>query len=889
MFVPGTWEGGVANWLVERLTKLGGALAAVISWLAVAALVVAGAFGLVWLAGKGLGLVEAPLDRVREMAAGEAGDGGPETLGGIYVESPEVYTRQRLVNDRFAQDAWLRGQLESLDAESARFIDRVVTETFRTGVAASAQAEPTVPAQTGAATGAESAEANVGEGAVEGADATPPAAGPPERLAEPFQVAFELKAAVRDKIRQLVLENSLDDRHDLSGNTVYGLKFDTAVVPGSNTRLRPTVVVKMDIDPFPCEGERDACDAQIVKSIVAGAAGATGEAYGAEFELLSQHFQSWRRNMEFRLNDFLASANSEALVEQRIEEMRGGIEAAMAAYVAENGSAATEFKRCVESGFAVSIDDIPKQIDTAVHHVFGLPEFSVDIRAQLVAKQSLRSIICEIAGYGGDRSGASGRYANVSLKLPSPWDEFFDLSVTTAPWGFGLVPKQRTLLLTRAPIRGETGEEVWPSNFGGRTRCVAAASGATALECRTADMVEGGDFIYVYDRNYDAASQTYGKLLEIGGVEAAALLATAEFEPHCLRRNEGQVEPVPAWFMQGACDGGFDASTVAFDIGLYEFIRRVRDIDVYSYAAFPRGDVSGVVSDVGGSVDLSLGGAAPGAGFASGVSAQNRARAVEARPTILNFAAGEDSGAFFDFGWTIVEEGRVDPMLASQMVLVSVPAYLDKLKLEIWRGWLDSDAGPEREGKTWADYPTLEDRIGLMLRAPEHTTMTVHLPPDYQALDSLVAPAASRLGPLINKEAMSGCVRAADGSRSERLACLRLVSGEAPSIVIPGARLWRSTIVTLGGSQATQITVMPDMRGIIARFAPIETRKAEAGGTSRPTRLDLVVWTSEGTDIMRNYAEVSPTSDWREVSGTAPPSAETSQPVIEPEEAPQTQ
>ncbi len=883
MLGPGTREGGVANWLVERLAKLGAALASVISWLAVAAVVVAGAFGLVWLAGKGLRLVEAPLERVREMAAGEAGDGGPQTLGGIYVESPEVYTRQRLVNDRFAQDAWLRGQLEALDAESARFIDRIVTETFRAGVSASAQAAPAAPAQSGEGSDGQSAEADAGGETVAGA--SPPTAGAPERLAEPFQVAFELKASVRDKIRQLVLENSLDDRHDLSGNTVYGLKFDTAVVPGSNTRLRPTVVVKMDIDPFPCAGERDACDAEIVRSIVAGAAGAVGEAYGAEFELLDRHFQSWRRNMEFRLNDFLASADSETLVEQRIEAMRGGMEEAIAAYVAENGRAGTDFEHCENSGFPVSIDDIPKQIDTAVHHVFGLPEFSVNVRAQLIEKESLRSIICQIAGYGGTRPSAPGRFKDVSVKLPSPWDEFFDLSVTTSPWGFGLLPKRRTLLLTRAPIRGENGEEIWPTNFGARSKC--RVDGDLPPSCRIEDTVGGGDIVYVYDRNFDP---NYEPPVDISGAEAAALMAAAVFEPHCVTRDGASTRADPVSLRQGGdCEAGdfFEADTLNFQIGLYEFIRRVRDIDVYSYAAFPRGDVSGVVSDVGGAVDLSVGAAAIGAGIASGVSAQNRARAVEARPTILNFAAGEDSGAFFDFGWTIVEEGRVDPMLASQMVLVSVPAYLDKLRLEIWRGWLDSDAGPEREGKTWADYPSLEDRIGLMLRAPEHSTMTVHLPPDYQALDSLVAPAASRLGPLINKEAMSGCARAVDGSRNDAAPCLRLVSGEAPSIVIPGARLWRSTIVTLGGAQANQITVMPDMRGIIARFAPIQARRAEEGGTVRPQRLDLVVWTSEGTDIMRNYAEVVPTSDWRAAAGAAPDGA--AQPVIDPEDAPQTQ
>ena len=33
-----------------------------------------------------------------------------KTTGEIYVDSPEVYTRERLVNDRLEQEAWLRSQ-----------------------------------------------------------------------------------------------------------------------------------------------------------------------------------------------------------------------------------------------------------------------------------------------------------------------------------------------------------------------------------------------------------------------------------------------------------------------------------------------------------------------------------------------------------------------------------------------------------------------------------------------------------------------------------------------------------------------------------------------------------------------------------------------------------
>jgi len=38
-------------------------------------------------------------------------DSFPETEGEIIVDEPKVYTRERLVNDRFREEAWLNEQL----------------------------------------------------------------------------------------------------------------------------------------------------------------------------------------------------------------------------------------------------------------------------------------------------------------------------------------------------------------------------------------------------------------------------------------------------------------------------------------------------------------------------------------------------------------------------------------------------------------------------------------------------------------------------------------------------------------------------------------------------------------------------------------------------------
>ena len=55
---------------------------------------------------------------------------------------------------------------------------------------------------------------------------------PGSDFAFPFDQDFLIRSGIRDAIRQLILENLLDDRHDLTGNSVYGLKFDISVIPG---------------------------------------------------------------------------------------------------------------------------------------------------------------------------------------------------------------------------------------------------------------------------------------------------------------------------------------------------------------------------------------------------------------------------------------------------------------------------------------------------------------------------------------------------------------------------------------------------------------------------------------------------------------------------------
>jgi hypothetical protein len=142
------------------------------------------------------------------------------------VESPEIYTRERLVNDRYDQDFWLHDQLHKLD-ETTRLIRVELTDHASIGVIGGNK--PTITSTRVAPE--------------ENSQKTP--------HTMTFEQDFRIRSAVRDSIRQLVLENMLDDRHDLTGNSVYGLKFDTTIIPGDNTQVRAFVRVTLEvIDPF---------------------------------------------------------------------------------------------------------------------------------------------------------------------------------------------------------------------------------------------------------------------------------------------------------------------------------------------------------------------------------------------------------------------------------------------------------------------------------------------------------------------------------------------------------------------------------------------------------------------------------------------------------------
>lgn len=232
------------------------------------------------------------------------------TAGYIYVDSPEVYTRERLVNDRLEQEEWLRTQLAKTDEIEFRMQGLVDIRSFlgfsaAFGIKADALDAALKKAQieqnmTGIKQQEEIDELNHRIKVLEllkkikelNSESTnniqdseknqqamsnlenPNSQTKPEGgdtignsekssednessvdnlydelknlLTEPKSIyeteakpspidLFRDRLAYREELRAELIENSLDDRHDLEGNTLYRLKFDATVFPDFDT------------------------------------------------------------------------------------------------------------------------------------------------------------------------------------------------------------------------------------------------------------------------------------------------------------------------------------------------------------------------------------------------------------------------------------------------------------------------------------------------------------------------------------------------------------------------------------------------------------------------------------------------------------------------------
>ncbi|WP_317709675.1 hypothetical protein [Tropicimonas sp. TH_r6] len=842
--------------------------------------------------------------------------GGPDRPGQsglIYVESPEVYTRQRLVNDRYLQDAWLRDRLKEVNDTEAGWIE--AAELDRRQLAFRLAAGDTSPdiSEPGSDDREPIPPANLSEKAL-------------DLLAEvPFSTRFELQSQARDEIRQLILENALDDRHDLSGNTVFGLKFDTAILPGSDARLNPTVVVKME--PTPLDALLSYTDPNGATSLRApeefvsfftrlGRSAADEEDIPEEdkrIEAILTHvdgyFRNWRRN-----------------VEQRVEEKwRPREQTCTPQILSRPLCGAGGLDDSARQGIARLLEQT-EYVDAALSYVTRLPLEDAFLARELRG-QILENASVECQKISKDEpSSALGRYLKENKKSNTTVTvgDFLKVEAENRSTRYGQLPEpwgRFFQTVTRFQLReyrdscevivdfGLEEPNVQLFFYQGEKAPRADARQLSCSECQSTSQ-----WIVLPPRNSKVHS------IQVNAVTPETLLniekETLPIDSHDICRQGGsgipfelpvdpdaraialkeyfELDTSETTWEAFARDQGFSCvpgRQVQLRFGAFEFFRKMSEVESYTYAAFPRGDVSGVVTEAETGVSAAAGGSGGGLVGKIGGSVEQSRREIAAEPAVVNFAAGQSrlrspnpwddpvgqiSPELFDFGWTVVKPGLKDPMMVSQLVLVSVPAYLDEIKLTVWKGFMDlnrvpSDRAASRDERPPFNQLSLEQRISELMDGVERRSITLKVPSDYNALDNIAIDRTEIVGPQIDTAQLGAASENGTSldvfSRLWDNNCLRpirTIENEQErfslSLVIPGERLWRSTVVTLMGQKADRIEVMPDMRGIVASFSFAEVPQR------RTAEWDLWVWTSEGK--AREKITICPPVDVGEAAAT---------------------
>lgn len=757
------------------------------------------------------------------------------TSGKIYVDSPEVYTRERLVNDRYDQDYWLRQQLKMLD-------DREHLQLTH------GQERTSIQAGVGAGDAANQADGG----------ARPD---PPGRLS--FEQEFRIVAGLRDTIRPQVLENMLDDRHDLTGNSVYGLKFDTTIIPGASTRRRAFVHVQVQVnDLFKLPGIDSSALPPHIAGYIAAEPGARPETADKDavqehvrrYREQQTHYQNWIKDIEKRLNR----------TEDSVLESMGP---------------------CPDAHGQSFYDELTRR---TLEVVLGVPQ---EVFSRLNPPKS------------EDPYDSPTPEQPSPIGLRKPWTRFFGINRT--PFAYpGRSPGPPCRYRVWFDL-DELSEQFIPIETDGPEQVQrppedTAAAPNAAVESHTPQAgvptpsTNGDASLVGEDREGAGVPITIAKspdgrwqiaVDEAEFVRRAALFGDNEYEP--------RYWPTPVAvekllkLRKDRCDQGTAGAelcagtgrrTLSLPSGLFNFIEDLSALDAYSYAMFPKNDVIGIWAQTSAQLSAET----AGTGFLGLARSTSEGTTTS---VLVGYGDGGGGGPHtrqrapvnagsIAFGWVISARGDMEPIQKSQLALVSVPAWMDKLHLNVSVGWLDR-------------------RGDLVLDLDEAFEVDISVPPDYETFDSLF-----RKDAWINRDP-----RIQDDEMDKDI---YVEAGKETTILIPGSRLWRSAAVTLGAQLADRIRVLPNMEGIIAEFGKVAlpyaaynsdtVTDADGDGDDRPT-LGLVpgmcerfgdlvgrpvrlrVWTSEG--VAKAHGHVCVMYDPKKTGGDARPSSSREETVAE--------
>jgi hypothetical protein len=748
------------------------------------------------------------------------------TTGDIVVDTPEIYTRERLVNDRFKQESWLKHQLDATDQET--FDPEISAVTL---VASAARHRTTVKLQGPGGAGPQEA----GKAVPAAEQETQQRAPEPDQggLRSPTSSAidrFRDKLAYRDVVRAAMMETQLDDRHDIKGNTLYRLKFDATILPQNDTSAWALVYVEMGQLP------RDRDYASIYKDWLESYSQQLNEKAAAFIKGLSS-----RRLVGGEDQDVLRVSEDE----QDIVSFANYLSRRLAERMPRSES---------EAKYAANLND---QVARGVEKVREESARLLKEYEKVVASAQER--------HQGEVAAVTARYALLRKRLaeqasaesePGVAKKSQEKRVELSNLRQSQLEKLRLDEQRELTALGERQQVELQTLFQTRESSVArlaVLSSGNTSPTSTVGQATPDDYDRVAVLLSMLARDPSGQGEFSGGSEAFAHRMSLEHILDVLKERSGGVWSKIASARIDGCEEGLCRLRLlpaAGKIPPPRFIKLLRnDTQVFSYSVTPTELVQRISSlttyqqaqQVLSGMTIKPEGADLSTLTELLDHSQAQLNAVLRRPLIVGLSSKHESAndvvKSAAFGWLIGPRfevggsGRVRfRHAATQNALssiVSVPSWWRAARLTVSTCWI------REKGVTDMSDPALFEKLRDMRSCAGQAQQQTHM----VLLPGTVSEVARKLGLDVIRRPYVRPLP--DLPRT-------LEAGNPAEILIRGGHLWRSTVVTLGAQTADEIVVMPNMEAIIARFCEIHSPSA-AGPGGRETPVILRVWTSEGS------------------------------------------
>ncbi|MCS3764197.1 hypothetical protein [Bradyrhizobium centrosematis] len=780
--------------------------------------------------------------------------------GKIIVNSPTVYTRQRLVNDRLDQARWLRKQLDytELDKRESEFrsidaIHKVASEqraTISGGVSRSPSTDDVSKKE----------------------DANSKKDQPDIAVESTTMSQFRAKNAYREEVRSEITQTELDDRHDIKGNTIFRLTFDTSIVASTKRGSVAAIVVRLSHDP---EHEQ----ATWIKNLYEKDYQDLFEEWATKFqdnisssmEKVAQSIDSAFPDQRLRLlfNDFLLRrvcqfARGDVDLRKGPLPCRAGdrekAEELLASYTARRLALLRDTKDKIFWESLTNLRDNPSLIFPNVSRESFIASAanicvnsnganSIEIwRLGIKPAQQMQT-----AGGSQQSSGAqdasSPNPSGVSLNSGS------NLSLTQIGCPFsdslrerlvsGVMLYEKLFAIVSLKKQDKQDEQSGQkqgeqTDYGNLARLVAG----DLLDC---NVIED---CFVTPRRLRCFSADFlkSKLDEFANPSARRLRRIGSFLTLRVVGRETvdcnlAVSPFPKEF-EAEASPALLASNPPY---LQAFVEALNEgTDAFAYSVTPKNLSENISTsaETRDAYELLMRAEGKGVDFANFLNKRSRDyRAIVSHPIVVGFGASDYSSATtrgssirdVDFGWIVagrMTEDDTFEQIDGQYPLsafISVPGWWQTVKVSIATCWLSrsdvSELAPILSAKNIC--PGIE---------AANDNIPVRLPAAVPEISHKLGFDVVRQPSIFNPKQQE------------------LIVGQAGALLIEGQRLWRSTEVTAGAQRADKITILPNMEGILAEFECVlppsgdrEVLTRQSVDADQTVTNDLVrVWTSEG-------------------------------------------